>query len=484
MKHKVIGISQSFSPAPFVRALKERLQSTFLPDGSRPRIELVDLDWSSPDADAPKLVQEGDVKIRVLEESYQLIEKGAQFIALCNFRNISFLNEVQTEITTPVTDILQACIEELKKNPVKKLGYLGRPGTDKAKLITETVSREVPVEWVYPSEAMLEVFDELESGSRCAVIPDQKKACELFGKVCSNLLSEGAELVFPTCVMQALFAATLKSEGYNVLDSMSAYVSYLCFTDWEKLPKPFKIGIVGGLGPAATVDLYDKITKATPAKNDQEHIKVAVEQNPQIPDRTKYLLHGGVDPTLSLYAACRKLEKDAVDAIVIACNTAHAYFETIVPHLSVPLINMQQVTLEEIRDKFGPDVVIGLMATDGTIETGIYGRKAKSMKLAMVVPDKEHQAMVMEAIYGEKGVKAGFTDGHCKEVLLKAAEHLVRDKGAQALILGCTELPLILEETDNIKLGDGHAAIVDPTASLARRVVKVAGEITKIRGVR
>ena len=96
-----------------------------------------------------------------------------------------------------MTDILQACIEELKKNPVKKLGYLGRPGTDKAKLITETVSREVPVEWVYPSEAMLEVFDELESGSRCAVIPDQKKACELFGKVCSNLLSEGAELVFP-----------------------------------------------------------------------------------------------------------------------------------------------------------------------------------------------------------------------------------------------------------------------------------------------
>lgn len=238
MNHKVIGISQSFSPAPFVRALKERLQSTFLPDGSRPRIELVDLDWSSPDADAPKLVQEGDVKIRVLEESYQLIEKGAQVIALCNFRNISFLNEVQTEITTPVTDILQACIEELKKNPVKKLGYLGRPDTDKAKLITETVSREVPVEWVYPSEAMLEVFDELESGSHCAVIPDQKKACELFGKVCSNLLSEGAELVFPTCVMQALFAAALKSEGYNVLDSMSAYVSYLCFTDWENFLNP------------------------------------------------------------------------------------------------------------------------------------------------------------------------------------------------------------------------------------------------------
>lgn len=80
---------------------------------------MVDMDWPSPDADAPKLVQEGDVKIKVLEESYQLTDKGAQVIALCNFRNIGFLNEVQTEITTPVTDILQACIEELKKNPVK-----------------------------------------------------------------------------------------------------------------------------------------------------------------------------------------------------------------------------------------------------------------------------------------------------------------------------------------------------------------------------
>ena len=82
MNHKVIGISQSFSPAPFVRALKERLQSTFLPDGTRPRVEMVDMDWPSPDADAPKLVQEGDVKIKVLEESYQLTDKALRSL-LC-----------------------------------------------------------------------------------------------------------------------------------------------------------------------------------------------------------------------------------------------------------------------------------------------------------------------------------------------------------------------------------------------------------------
>lgn len=193
---------------------------------------------------------------------------------------------------------------------------------------------------------------------------------------------------------------------------------------------------------------------------------------------------GGVDPTLALYQACKRLENDDVDAIVIACNTAHAYFETILPHLSVPLINMQQVTLEEIIEKYGKDAVVGLMATDGTIQTGIYSNKAKSMNLSMVTPDKEYQALVMEAIYGELGAKAGYTEGHCKEVLLKAARHLAKEKGATVLVLGCTELPLILDETDNLDLGDCSAAVIDPTSSLSRRVVKVAEEIIKIRGRR
>lgn len=484
MPKKVIGINQSFGPAPFVKALKDRLESTFLEDGGRPAVETVDIDWPEAPKDAPELVKEGDVKIRIFEESARLAEKGAQVIALSNIQSVKFLNEVQTEITTPITNILDACIEEVLKKQVTKLGYLGRPGTDKAKLIEEVFARKLNATWIYADENMGPVFDELEDTKVCrSKNCDEKKSMELLGKICENLHAKGAELIIPTCVHQALIALALKVQGYPVLDSLSAYVTHLAFTHWQPLPKPFKIGIVGGLGPAATVDLYDKITKATPAKNDQEHIKVAVEQNPQVPDRTQYLLHGGVDPTLSLYAACRKLENDKVDAIVIACNTAHAYFETIVPHLSVPLINMQQVTLEEIREKYGENAVIGLLATDGTIKTGIYGKKAKSMSMTMVTPDAPYQALVMEAIYGEKGVKAGFTDGHCKEVLLKAAAHLVNDKGANALILGCTELPLILEETDEIKLGEGKAAIVDPTSALARRIVKVAGEIRKIRGV-
>lgn len=120
-----------------------------------------------------------------------------------------------------------------------------------------------------------------------------------------------------------------------------------------RLPKPFKVGLIGGLGPAATVDLYDKIVKATPAKNDQEHFKLVVEQNPQISDRTACLLKGGADPTLAMYGCARRLQKDGCDAIIVPCNTAHAFVPYLERHLDIPFINMQIATMEEIKAKLG-----------------------------------------------------------------------------------------------------------------------------------
>ncbi len=253
--------------------------------------------------------------------------------------------------------------------------------------------------------------------------------------------------------------------------------------DKPLLPKGYKIGLIGGLGPAATVDLYDKIVKATPAKTDQEHIKLVVEQNPQIPDRTAALLSGGVDPTLALYNCAKRLEEDGCDAIIIPCNTAHAFIEPMKRHLTIPFINMQQTALEEIQAKFGDKARVGLMATTGTVQTGIYSKKAESMGVPLFVPDEENQKFVMSAIYGEKGVKAGFTDGICREELLKAAAYLVSEKDCNVLILGCTELPLILTEGP-LTVAGKEVFIVDPTSALARKVVSLAVAANEKNGVR
>lgn len=299
-----------------------------------------------------------------------------------------------------------------------------------------------------------------------------------------RLQKAGADVIGFACGCPHRFFAELQTEfTVRLIDpacdsgrlSAAEYAQALLTADVTPLPKPFKVGMIGGLGPAATVDLYDKIVKATPAKTDQEHFKLVVEQNPQIPDRTKCLLEGGDNPTLSMYNCAKRLEEDDCDCIIVPCNTAHAFVALIEPFVGIPFINMQQVTMQEIQEKFGDKAVIGLMATTGTVRSGLYGQKAEAMGMPMYVPDDEHQARVMAAIYGPQGAKAGFTDGVCREDLCSAAEYLVKTHGCNVLILGCTELPLILDE-GFMTIAGKEVFIIDPTSALARRVVKVAQE--------
>ena len=223
--------------------------------------------------------------------------------------------------------------------------------------------------------------------------------------------------------------------------------------------------------------------KATPASTDQEHFKLVIEENPQIPDRTACLLEGKTDPTLALFHCAKRLEEDGCDAVIIPCNTAHAFLPYITRRLSVPFVDMQVAALDDIQKRF-KNPKIGLLATSGTIKTGIYSRKAEKMGLPLFTPDAEHQKLVMSAIYGPKGAKAGYTDGVCREELLAAAEYMVREKGCNVLILGCTELPLILDETDSFPIAGTTVAFVDPTAVLARKVAKLAMDENARRGVR
>jgi len=235
----------------------------------------------------------------------------------------------------------------------------------------------------------------------------------------------------------------------------------------------FKLGIVGGIGPAATVDFMSKIIRNTDARCDQEHLRLVVEHNPQIPDRTANLLGGGEDPTQALYEACKRLEANEATLIALPCNTAHAYIARIQPHLSVPIANMLHETVAHIERHWTDRPTVGLLATSGTIGAGVYHAAAAGRALDLIVPDGQHQQYVMEAIYGERGVKAGCVDGPCKEALLRALAHLA-ERGATVVILGCTELPLILEQHPAYRIGAQTVALLDPTDLLARYCVAVA----------
>ena len=295
------------------------------------------------------------------------------------------------------------------------------------------------------------------------------------------LIEEGAANIVVFGMGSTEVAALLQKASIPAisLPVLAAEVALLNTPTYQQ--KPFKVGIIGGLGPAATVDLYDKITKATPAKTDQEHIRVVVEQNPQIPDRTACLLGDGEDPTLAMFDCARRLENDGCDAIVIPCNTAHAFVPFLECGLHTPIINMQEATMEEIKAKLGDKARIGLLATTGTVRSGLYGQRAQALDMPLFVPDEAHQAKVMNAIYGEKGAKAGFTDGECKTDLMSAAEYLVKTYDCNCLILGCTELPLILSESDAFECAGKTVMMIDPTSALARKIVRLGLATNKER---
>lgn len=390
-----------------------------------------------------------------------------------------YLAEVQKEVQIPVVP-LYAGLADLAATGIKKVGLLG------SAVPTAFFERELgdAVAIVEPSAEALADFEEMQNPAtgirRQGLTPAFEDKLLAAGRA---LMAAGAELLIPNCTQMAVYAEELAAKGLKVWNVLQDAAVRAVTAPMARFPKPFKIGMIGGLGPAATVDLYDKIVKATPAKTDQEHIKVVVEQNPQIPDRTACLLEGGEDPTLALFNCAERLEKDGCDALIVPCNTAHAFVPYLERRIGIPFINMQQTALDEIKAKLGSDARIGLLATTGTVRTGIYADKAKAMGLPMFTPDEAHQKRVMAAIYGPQGAKAGFTDGVCREDLLSAAAYLVETYGCNCLILGCTELPLILDEDDAFPVAGKTVMVIDPTAALARRVVKTAMAANRERGV-
>ena len=223
------------------------------------------------------------------------------------------------------------------------------------------------------------------------------------------------------------------------------------------------IGIIGGMGPLATADLFEKIVGHTKAACDQEHLHVVIDSNTNIPDRTAALLHGGADPLPELVKSAGRLEKMGADVLIMPCNTAHNYYDGIAAAVSVPVLHMVRLTAQALVERGVKKA--GLLATDGTVRTGIYQKSFAGSGVELLTPDEAGQRAVMEMIY--QGVKAGDMAFDAQPAR-RAMERLLAT-GAEVLILGCTELPLA------VKLYGIALPAVDPTLELALEAIRFAG---------
>jgi len=224
------------------------------------------------------------------------------------------------------------------------------------------------------------------------------------------------------------------------------------------------IGILGGMGPEATIDLFYKIIKFTPAEKDQDHLRIIIDNNPKIPDRTAAILGKGEDPLPALQETAQNLEKAGADFIIIPCNTTHYFLPLIQESVKIPVLNMIEEAAKETQQRISQIKKIGLLASMGIYKTEIYHRYFNKFNIEVISPEEKDKEEVMKAIYA---VKAGDLSNEIKGNILKIAQKLI-DKGAEAIIAGCTEIPLLLKE------GDVPVPTIDPTQVLAKIAIQKA----------
>ena len=220
------------------------------------------------------------------------------------------------------------------------------------------------------------------------------------------------------------------------------------------------IGILGGMGPAATADMLEKFVELRSASCDQQHIPLIVSSIPDIPDRTACLLSGGPSPWHYLERYLHMLEDAGAECIVIPCNTAHYWFDDLQAVAKAEMISILDATLSEIP----PGMTrVGLLATHATLATGLYQKKAMAQRLSLVQPEEDGQAQVMEAIYAlKRGDKSA-----AQRLLFPQVGQLI-SRGAQVIIMGCTEIPLIVAGHEQ----EFSCRFIDSTASLVRAAIR------------
>jgi aspartate racemase len=196
------------------------------------------------------------------------------------------------------------------------------------------------------------------------------------------------------------------------------------------------VGIIGGMGPEATLDLIRRVLAKTPAQDDQDHIHLIVESNPKIPSRIAHLIEGtGDDPTPELIRIAVNLQRAGAQALAIPCNTAHAYAHSIRRAVSIPLLDMVQLTVDQIASSRRV-ARVGLLASSAVLATELYAKAFADHGIAVVHPARQDEVMSLI-----KAVKSGETGLEIQASLARTAHDLANH--ADVLLIGCSELSVI-----------------------------------------
>ena len=231
-------------------------------------------------------------------------------------------------------------------------------------------------------------------------------------------------------------------------------------TDADKI-----VGVLGGMGPEATVDFMAKVIAATPADVDQDHVRMLIDHNPKVPNRQAAILADGEDPSIALALMGQALQEAGADFLVVPCNTAYVFADAITTATTIPLISIIDVTVEAVATACAGAHRVGVLATDGCLRAQVYQEALRKAGYDAVVPTDAELQELMRLV---NGIKGGMRDDETAADMQRLAIAL-QDRGAEAIIAGCTEIPLVLTPTMlSVPLLSSTDLLAERTVQLAR----------------
>lgn len=220
----------------------------------------------------------------------------------------------------------------------------------------------------------------------------------------------------------------------------TCYISKRVFEMTSSQALPLSVGVLGGLGPEATLDFYAKVLALTPAGRDQDHLHLIIDNDPTVPNRNEAVAGTGPSPGPQLAAMAARLEGAGADFLVMVCNAAHAWQPDIEAATTLPFVSLITETCDETLRRVPGVEAVGVLGSSGCLDAGLYQEAFAGRGVRVLVPENAERDAFMALLYR---IKAGDKGAAVRTAMRDLAISLIA-QGAQAVVAGCTEVPLVL----------------------------------------
>ena len=241
------------------------------------------------------------------------------------------------------------------------------------------------------------------------------------------------------------------------------------------------VGILGGMGPEATIDIFTDIVKHTHIENDNDHLRIIIDNNPKLPSRQDAILKGTENPGPAMATTAQNIEKAGADFIILGANTAHHFYHYVKDAVNIPVLHIIEETVLETINSVRGIKKVGVLATKGAMKTGMFQNAFKDVDVEVTDVPNDILELVHTAVFSFRA--EGINESNL--AMMKKAVSFLIENGSEAIVMGCTEIPLILKnQTIDVALINPNDVIADITVKYAKHEIDVKQNNNKYLSVK